>query len=256
VTQKRFDADAEAVRKALGDALGLRVHAVPDSPDHKSPDLLIEVGKKRIVVEVERKADDQQLRDLLDSDEGTILQYSGDRVEDRIRNAWRQIRDYPHRSPSDSTLIWLIAGQRDATILTGTAAVTRVYGIETLEGYTAAGEYYSTPCYFFYDSVFFRYKDLDAVVVQSHEALSLCLNPYSPRYTTWKEYAFLGAFSVIDPAAEESDGQAFLADCDHDRRDTNGVVRYLREKYQLRAPTINQYVLVNCPVEPQEQGPR
>jgi hypothetical protein len=118
-----------------------------------------------------------------------------------------------------------------------------------LEGYTETNNYYSKPCYFFHESLFFKYKDLDAVVLHSCDDLTLCLNPYSSRYTAWKAYPFLSAFSVvIDPVEEESAGAALFADCDTDRRDTKQIVRYLRQKYQLHRPKITRFVLVNMPV--------
>lgn len=250
MSQKDVDTDAEMVRGILRDVLGLNVSMIAPSPEHKSPDLLIEFAGVKILTEVKRKTDDQQFRDLLDSRKGATLQYSGARTEERVKNAWRQIRDYPNRRPSDSTLIWLIAGQRDATILTAKAAIARLYGIETLEGYTETDYYYSKSCYFFHESLFFKYKHLDAVVVHSYDDVTLCLNPHSSRYAAWKAYPFLSAFSaVIDPVAEESTGAALFADCDTDRSDTNQVVEYLRQKYQLRRPTIPRFVLVNMPVE-------
>ncbi len=251
MSQKHVDSDAEMIRGILLEVLGLNVSMITPSPKYKSPDLLIEFAGVRVLAEVERKTDDQQFRDLVDSKKGVTLQYSGARTEERVKNAWRQIREFPDRRPTDSTLIWLIAGQRDVTILTAGAAIARLYGIETLEGHTEADEYYSKPCYFFYESLLFKYKDLDAVVVHSCDDVSLCLNPYSSRYTAWKTYPFLSAFSaVIDPAAEESAGAAFFADCDTDRRNTDQVVGYLRQKYQLRRPTINRFGLVNMPVDP------
>lgn len=244
-----MDTDAEMVLSNLRDALGLSVFAITSSPKHKSPDLLIEFPGAKILVEVERKTDDQQFNDLLDGEKGGTLRYSSARTEERVKKAWRQIRDYPHRSPSDSTLIWLIAGQRDTTILTDKAGITRLYGLETLEGYSEEGDYCSKSCYFFYESLFFKYKDLDAVVVHSSDKVSLCLNPYSPRFVAWKAYPFLSAFSaVIDPVAEEATGAALFADCDTDRSNTNEVVRYLQQKYRLRIPTITRFVLVNMPV--------
>ena len=251
MSQKHVDTDSVMVRNIFRDVLGLHVSMIAPSPKYKSPDLLIEFAGVRVLTEVERKTDDQQFRNLLDGEKGGTLQYSAARTEERVKNAWRQVRDYPERNISDSTLVWLIAGQRDAAILTGKAAIARLYGIETLEGYTEAGDYYSKPCYFFYESLFFKYKDLDAVVVHSSEDVSLCLNPYSTRYAEWKVYPFLSAFStVIDPVAEESTGAAFLADCETERHNTNEVVRYLRQKYQLRRPTITQFTLVNMPVDP------
>jgi hypothetical protein len=246
-----MDTDAEMIQGILRDVIGLNVSMITPSSEYKSPDLLIEFAGVRILTEVERKTDDRQFRDLLDGEKGATLQYSGARTEERVKNAWRQIRDFPDRRLSDSTLIWLIAGQRDVTILTAGAAIARLYGVETLEGHTEADEYYSKPCYFFYESLFFKYKHLDAVVVHSRDDVSLCLNPYSSRYAAWRTYPFLSAFSaVIDPAAEESAGAAFFADCDTDRRNTGQVVGYLRQKYQLRRLEITRFGLFNMPVEP------
>ena len=248
-----MDTDAEMIQSILRDVIGLNVSMITPSSEYKSPDpdLLIEFAGVRILTEVKRKTDDRQFRDLLEGEKGATLQYSGARTEERVKNAWRQIRDYPNRRSSDSTLIWLIAGQRDATILTAKAAIARLYGVETLEGYTETDDYYSKPCYFFYESLLFKYNNLDAVVVHSCDDVTFCLNPYSSRYAAWKTYPFLSAFSaVIDPVAEESMGAALFADCDTDRRNTNQVVGYLRQKYQLHRPTITQFVLVNMPVEP------
>lgn len=246
-----MDTDAEMIRGILRDVLGLNVAMIAPSPKYKSPDLLIEFADVRILIEVKRKTDDKQLRDLLDGEKGTTLKYSGARTEELVKNAWRQIWDYPNRRSIDSTLIWLIAGQRDATILTAKAAIAHLYGIETLEGYTETDDHYSKPCYFFYESLFFKQKHLDAVVVHSCDDVTLCLNPYSSRYAAWKTYSLLSAFSaVIDPIEEESTGAALFADCDTDRGNTNQVVGYIRKKYQLRPPTITSFVLVNMPVEP------
>ena len=176
MSQKHVDTDSVMVRNIFRDVLGLHVSMIAPSPKYKSPDLLIEFAGVRVLTEVERKTDDQQFRNLLDGEKGGTLQYSAARTEERVKNAWRQVRDYPERNISDSTLVWLIAGQRDTAILTGKAAIARLYGIETLEGYTEAGDYYSKPCYFFYESLFFKYKDLDAVVVHFSEDVSLCLS--------------------------------------------------------------------------------
>ena len=250
LNQKHLDTDAEMIRGVLRDVLALNVSMIMPSTEHKSPDLLIEFAGVRILTEVERKTDDQKLRDLLNGENFATLQYSGARTEERVKKAWRQIRDYPNRKSSDSTLVWLIAGQRDMTILTSQAVIPRLYGIETLEGYTETDDYYSKPCYFFHESMFFKYKHLDAVVVNSCDDVTLCLNPYSPRFVSWKAYPLLSAFStVIDPVLEESTGAALLADCDTDRGDTNQIIMYLRKKYNLRRPTITRFVLVNMPVE-------
>lgn len=89
MSQKHVDTDAEMIRGILRDVLGLNVSMITPSPEHKSPDLLIEFADVRILTEVERKTDDQQLRDLLNGEKGATLQYSGARIEERVKKAWR-----------------------------------------------------------------------------------------------------------------------------------------------------------------------
>jgi len=89
MSQKHVDSDAEMIRGILLEVLGLNVSMITPSPEYKSPDLLIEFAGVRVLTEVERKTDDQQFRDLVDSKKGVMLQYSGARTEERVKNAWR-----------------------------------------------------------------------------------------------------------------------------------------------------------------------
>ncbi len=58
------------------------------------------------------------------------------------------------------------------------------------------------------------------------------------------------SLSLVGALLQKTTGGAFFADCDTERHNTNEVVRYLRQKYQLRQPTITQFTLVNMPVDP------
>jgi hypothetical protein len=247
----REDDDTKDVLRILN-ALGLSALPISATHAHKTPDILVEAPDGRVLIEVEGKPRDRQVRDLLDGPAGATLLYRNDRVRDRVHSAWRQIRDYPGRQAIDSTVIWLLCRKRSEAILTGRAARASVLGTQQLEGETDKGAYYDKPCFFFHESLFFSHKELDAVVIDDGESIELCLNPYGPRYATFRDGAlakrFRGAFAVLDPVAEEAAGRAFIADCAIDRRDTNEVVRYLRQKYQIGRPTIWVYQLVNVPV--------
>jgi hypothetical protein len=43
-----------------------------------------------------------------------------------------------------------------------------------------------------------------------------------------------GKDAVVDPATREAVGEAFIADCDLPRRDRNGVLRFLEQKYGVK----------------------
>ena len=247
----RVDADSEAIKQLLAER-DVLVESIEPSPIHKAPDLAVIICGQRVLIEVESKNDDKQLRNLLCQEKGATLSYRGGRVEDRIRVAWRQLRDFPSRQDSDNTLIWFLAYKGVAALLTGQAARALLYGIEHLEGYTLNGEFYSKPCYFMYNSLFFREKHLDAVVIHSLRSLELCLNPFSPRYKTFRGSPFVealqGLMQPVDPIQAERESRAFVVDCAIDRRDINTVVRFVRSKYRLDRPTIYRFELVNYPV--------
>lgn len=211
---KRIDNEAERVRRLMAQRPPLEADLIAPSADHKTPDLLVRAADVRVLIEVEKKADDKQLRDLLDKHDGAILRYSGARTEERIEHGFRQVRDYPDRQTTDHTLVWFVAGDRNvAGVLSPSAARSRLYGLERLEGYTNGGSYYSKLCYFVRDSVFFRRKELDAVIVETFATLDFCLNPFSPRFAALRDGPFLQALvgwvSLVDPAGEEAKGKAF-----------------------------------------------
>jgi len=248
--RKLTDEDAARVRGLLLQRPVLQVDVIPPSPRHKTPDLLVRSDGVRVFIEVERRVDDKQLRDLLNGPDGATLRYSGARTEQRIEHAFRQLRDYPDREASDHTLVWLVAGPREVPeILSPGAARTRLYGLQQLRGYTTGGDYYCKDCYFVHESIFFRRKDLDAVIIETSRALDYCLNPFSPRFAALRDgpfsWALDGLVSVVDPLDEEAKGKAFIADCKHDRQDIEAVIAYLRRKYHLLRPTIADYVLVS-----------
>jgi hypothetical protein len=95
-------------------------------------------------------------------------------------------------------------------------------------------------CYFFRSSDFFRHRDtLDGAVVAEIDgqdiSARLCLNPLSPRYEKLKTSPLSASFgtAIIDPLKEETDGEAYLVDCDLDRARKNEVLQFLESKYRI-----------------------
>jgi hypothetical protein len=251
------DHDKEFVISLLRDA-GLQVQPIPKAT-HQTPDLRVMMPEGDIIVEVSSKTDDQQLRHLLKSPKGTPLYYKASSLETRICREWDQIRKFPDRDDANFTLVWFITRKVGGiTVLTNSFAMGLLYGTELLEGRKVGRkEFYWKECFFFRESIFFskkKCKDLDGVVLHDDRSIKLCLNPHSPRYSVFKHTkltkVFRVKFAVVDPQEMEAAGECFIADCSVDRRkDTNGVVRYLKGKYGLDRVTIIRPVLVNYPVD-------
>lgn len=246
----RVDTDREHIKQLLADK-DIPAKAVEARNTRKLADLTVTFANQRVLIGVDSKDRNQQRQCLTQQEKGATRSPRIDRVGDRLHHSWKQLRDFPYRQNSDNTLMWLFAGDRAALLSTGRAARTLLYGIEDLEGYTLDGEFYSKPCYFMYQSIFFRERQLDAVVIHRLGSLELCLNPYSSRYETFRGSPFVEALKcftqLIDPVQEERESRAFIADYEIDRRDANAVFRCVVSKYRLGRPEICRSRLFSYP---------
>jgi hypothetical protein len=250
------DHDKEFVISILRNS-GLQVQPIPKAT-HQTPDFRVMMPDGDVLVEVKSKDDDQQLRNLLKSPKGTPLSYKVSLIETCIRDAWRQIHDFPNRDEANFTLVWFITRKVGGiTVLTNSFAMGLLYGTELLEGRKVGRkEFYRKECFFFRESIFFskkKCKDLDGVVLHDVQSIKLCLNPYSPRYSVFKHTTltnvFRVKFAVVDPEEMEAAGECFIAYCSVDREDKNGIVRYLKSKYDLDTVKIIRFVPFNYPVD-------
>jgi hypothetical protein len=256
----RDDLDKHFVRSLL---LNMRfdVELIPEASDYKTPDLKVIMPEGDILVEVKSKEDDKQVRDFLKSPEGNVLTYNEAAAKSALRDAWHQIRDFPDRKEEDLRLIWFITRkERSVTFLVKDCIKTLLYGIENISGQKVDRKVFDRkPCYFFNESFFHRYKDLDGVVLHEDELgdqlVELCLNPFSTRYNHYKTFKmkltefFQNRFSLTDPRKMDASGECFLADCNISRQDKNGIVRYLKSKYELDTVTIEKIPIINVPVD-------
>jgi hypothetical protein len=229
------------------------LYAIPIKvSSHKTPDLELPVSSQRILIEVKSKEDDNQLRDLLNSPAGTSLEYRLSAIENVLKRAWHQIKEFPERTAKDFTVIWLLGAVPGRTALMRPAAMSVLYGLQQIDARTNDGVLYDKECFFFGNSFFFRRKELDAVVLHDDRHITLCLNPFADRRSEFRATPFAEVFrcelSITDPQERERSGECFIADCSLSRKNVNAVVRYLKEKYGLANVTIYQFGFVNCPV--------
>lgn len=252
-TSDDHDHDRDYV-KSLLEAWGFQPDMIAETIHHKTPDMSLPLSTGRAIIEVKSKDDDRQLRSVIDSEPGTTHVYTNTSIESKLRRGLKQIRNFPAKSHDDFSLIWLLACKSEITTLTRPAVMTLLYGIQNIDGSMVnTHEVYEKECFFFGHSFFFRYKDLNAVVLQDFQDSTLCINTFSARYRVFARTNFVRVFreqaSVIDPEVMESSGECFLADCNYPRKEVNSVVQYLKDKYGLDRVRITQFYLVNHPVD-------
>ena len=94
-------------------------------------------------------------------------------------------------------------------------------------------------CYFFYNSDFYRYRDLDGaylvVADRTSATVRLCLNPFSAQWQTLRDSPFANklATGLIDPLGQEAAGSAMVVDTEIDRKDKEAILNYLRAKHGI-----------------------
>lgn len=164
----------------------------------------------------------------------TIPLVHNNRLSGIVRKAASQLASTGSEIDHDLCVVWLTGIGRDAE--------TKYYQfIATLYGSTNILERDSrgmTPCYFFRNSDFFRFRDrLDGAVAAylsgDTVTMKLCLNPYSLRWQALRDSPYAKRFTtgLVDPLAEEASGEAYVADTDAQRTDQGAILSYLQTKY-------------------------
>lgn len=204
----------------------------------RTPDLLA-IKEQRYVIEIKTKEDDPRAtaarHDALRR--GQIVtrvapfvpQNTMSRV---IKDGVAQLTAYP-ATDWDFTLLWLVATGADTEAQCRQFLGT-LYGLTNVVG---PDDHPLIPCYYFRNSAFFRWHDLDGAIVGTVRQGKLCVNNYSPRVNRLKSSSLARLFgtAVTDPRDLEAIGSAYIADCGIDRRDKQAVIEYLQTKYRRPA---------------------
>ncbi len=226
----------EGIAKHLED-LGFMVTLLEEEEVRRTPDLLATKKGQRFLIEVKAKGDD--LGALLERQrmlaEGDLVIHGArwapkNTISGIARDGAFQLSDHPPEE-RDFSLLWLHAEGSDPQSQFEQFAFT-LYGKTHV--YSVLNPQFNYECYFFYDSVFYRWRDiLDGAILSTPTEAQLCSNTYCPRYSSFQNSELVKAFdqAVIDPIKLERAGHAIVADCDIDRKDHDKVKQYLAAKY-------------------------
>lgn len=236
-------------------SLGLVVSKIKSSTQGKTPDYLVSYEEEKFLIEVKNREKDENFNTLIESPypgkESQELGYSNT-ISGIIEDGIEQLIEYD----SDNKflhILWcstinLIHGNLVARQFVDTA-----YGLKNIEGYDKNNNFFETVCFYFGYNNFFGHRNLDALVVQSPNKITLCLNSFSETINQFKTSALYNAFKkadleIIDPKNLEENGGYFFMDTNIDRKNTNAVLAYIEEKYELQEVTPINFVLFNLPV--------
>lgn len=200
-----------------------------------TPDLLAS-GDLRYAIEIKTKEDDPS--EVSERQEalrrGEIVDLATPFVPRNtlsgiLRDGVKQLRSLATER-RDLSLLWLIAVGADQMGKYEQFRST-LYGLTNVVG---PDNNSLIRCYYLRDSAFFRWRtDLDGAVISTLKELEFCINSYSPRADALARSDLAARFgvAVVSPSEEERQGQAYVADCDIDRRDEQAILRFLAEKY-------------------------
>jgi hypothetical protein len=232
-------ATLEGEVKRVLESWGFSAEMIPVSTQAgvKTPDLSVEDEASRYLIEVKERDEDPAVSAERSQTLGVGELFAEHLPLSRtntnsgvIRDAAKQLK--AHGDKDTFRLVWLIGigEHQEAKYHQFKAAL---YGTTNMFDLDAARVVHM-PCYFFRDSEFFRHRAvLDAAIISTQTAATLCLNPMSPRFEDFKATKLCRHFgtSICDPLAEVDSGQAYIVDAAIDRSNENAVIAHLREKH-------------------------
>jgi hypothetical protein len=221
---------------------GARVTQLPPSLTDEC-DLLAELGGVRLLVEEKSKLDDprdvQAREAALARGEvhGSVLPLrNSNRISGIVRKATKQLSSTGASVAHDLRIVWftgigLQAEAKHFQFMSTLYGSTRIFALAKPQMRT---------CYFFRNSDFYRYRDyLDGAVAAylsgDTVTIKLCLNPHANGWQALRASPYARNFKLglIDPVAEEAEGEAYIVDGDISRADEYAVIQSLEKKYGL-----------------------
>lgn len=220
-------------------SIGYHVKEIEESPREKRADLRVLKNGEVYIVEVKSRLENQRLVNKLKTVKpGEIIENidslgKSNTLSAIIEEAYEQINATP-KDERNFRCIWF--------------RVTAVLGIEnagskmesTLLGTRDAwvnGREDLIPCYFAGYGDFFRYEDIDGVIIDKGNKAKLIVNPFSPRYNVFEKSSLCILFkekdAITNPKYEEKEGSAYIVNTKLNRRNDSEIISYLNNKYSI-----------------------
>jgi len=228
----------DMVKRVLEENFCLSVEKIPEceqrTPDYhayaEGEDYLIEVKEKESNPDMQQGREEAfaagELFEIAQSIEPQTV------LSNIVRSGKQQITSF---ADNDATyrIIWIHCKGLGYEA-TREQIVAGIYGAETLVDW-GGEEAFSGLCYYFSESLFFRYRnDIDAVIISCRNGeVQMCLNDHSARYDALKSSSLATNLGdgLHDPQKNVEEGCAFMVDASIDRGNKGAVLEYLKNKY-------------------------
>ncbi|MCG8344484.1 MAG: hypothetical protein MI685_04880 [Chlorobiales bacterium] len=232
------DPNRDAVQARL-EALGFVVCPIPETSKSQQPDLAAQADRATMYVEVKTRFEDRVLRDRMEAvgigETADIFTDLGkqNRISSMVKHASSQLS--AAASQNDFRLLWYRADRGLFVSNTKEQIVATLYGMRMVLAERPLLELRSWHCAYAGHADFFRFRQIDGVMVEVNGLISLFLNPFSPRSAAFAVSRIARVLraddAVFDIQQMITDGKLFAADGDAPRRNDLELLAHLASKY-------------------------
>lgn len=230
------DPNRDAVQARL-EALGFAVRPIPETSSSRQPDLAARSEGATMYVEVKTRSEDRVLRGRMEAvhiGETAAMLTDLDKhnsISAEVKHASSQLR--AAASAQDFRLLWYRADNGPFVNDTKEQIGATLYGMRMVLAQFQPFGCRPWHCAYAGHADFYRFPEIDGVMVEVDGLITLFLNPFSPRREAFasSRIARLIQDSVFDVDQAVAQGKLFAADGDAPRGDDDGMLAHLRSKY-------------------------
>lgn len=230
------DPNRDAVQTRL-EALGFAVSPIPETSSSRQPDLAARSEGATMYVEVKTRTEDRVLRGGMEAvriGETAAIPTDLDKhnsISAEVKHACSQLR--AAASAQDFRLLWYRADNGPFVNDTKEQIGSTLYGMRMVLAESQRFGRRPWHCAYAGHADFYRFPDIDGVMVEVDGLITLFLNPFSPRRGAFasSRMARLIQESVFDVDQAIAQSKLFAADDDAPRGDDDGMLTHLHSKY-------------------------
>ena len=257
----RTDQETKTVIDILKNHMGFEAEKIPECPECKENRSDISAWKNGdyYLFEVKSRGDHPALMEQVEKNQNNeIAEYSrelkrSNTISSVVEDASEQLAQTP-KINNDFSCVWFRAAQHfipDEIEFIQTS----LYGIKYLLISDSEGKAYSAKCYYFDYNDFFKFKNINAVVIDNGTGIHICINNHSNRikeFRTSELYKYFEATnSLIDPDKFTKNSGNLVADINCSRKEVDKVKNHIFEKYGLQVrnifPMQSMAGVIKCP---------
>ena len=180
-------------------------------------DYLVTKDSESFLLEVTDKRESTFLSDLLSTAKieeiaaGSREPTYWNRIDGKLGDKEKQLVQTSLAYPDIPRVVWLSALNRDSRYILERLEQT-VYGLRTLAVRGASGEFSFRRCFYWTRSAFFKFQNIDAMILASDKGGILCINEFSnlsDAIRASKSFEMFPPEARVDPLELEKAGKAY-----------------------------------------------